>query len=55
MDLVIEDDVGVYVLDHKFVSTIPQDSVRFMDAQTALYQYAGEQLGMNLWGYIPTI
>lgn len=52
MDLVIEDDVGVYVLDHKFVSTIPQDSVRFMDAQTALYQYAGEQLGLNPVGVI---
>ncbi len=52
IDLIFEDEQGVWVLDHKFVSQIPDDTVRFMDAQTALYDYAARQLGFDPVGVV---
>lgn len=52
IDLIFEDDIGLWVMDHKFVSQIPDDSVRFMDAQTALYDYAARQLGYKPVGVV---
>lgn len=53
IDLIVEDELGLWVLDHKFVGQVPDDSVRFMDAQTALYDYAArEALGIDPVGVI---
>jgi len=52
IDLIIEDSTGLYVVDHKFVGVVPEDSVRFMDAQTAIYQYVGDVLGLEPAGVI---
>lgn len=51
-DLVLEDNVGLWVLDHKFVGQVPGESVRFMDAQTALYDYSAREEGMEPVGVI---
>lgn len=45
IDLIVEDNLGRWVVDHKFVSQVPQDSIRLIDSQTALYYFADVQAG----------
>lgn len=44
IDLVVRDEKGLWVIDHKTVKSIPDDQVRMTDYQTTLYAWVAEQL-----------
>lgn len=52
IDLIFKDAEGVWVCDHKFVKAIPNEAVRYLDAQTNLYFTAAEQLGYEPTGVV---
>lgn len=58
MDALIEDDWGLWLMEHKSHKTIPDSTYRFIDIQTARYFWAlrkadYEPVGV-LWNYIRT-
>jgi hypothetical protein len=52
IDWVYEDAEGVWICDHKFMKQIPNEAVRYLDAQTNLYFYAARGLGFNPIGVV---
>lgn len=52
IDLIYEDSEGVWICDHKTVTTIPDDSIRYLDAQTNLYFHAAKSLGYDPQGVV---
>lgn len=59
-DLIVEDEYGRWLVEHKSHKTIPDADYRFMDIQTARYWFAIQKLGTYgdltgiLWNYIRT-
>jgi hypothetical protein len=59
-DVIVEDEYGVWLMEHKSHKTLPDDDYRFQDIQTARYVYTLNKLGTYgditgiLWNYIVT-
>jgi hypothetical protein len=43
-DLVVRDEMGLGIIDHKTVGTIPSEGMRLTDWQTTLYPFAAEKV-----------
>lgn len=58
IDMLVEDEYGIWLVEHKSHKTLPDDSYRFMDTQTARYAWGLTQLGIPVigvvWDYLRT-
>ena len=58
IDLLMEDEYGIWLVEHKSHKTIPDDTYRFIDIQTARYIWALKELGIPIigvmWNYLRT-
>lgn len=58
LDMLVEDDYGLWVVDHKTHKTIPQTTDRMLDIQSPLYVWACHESGIPVsgfvWNYIRT-
>jgi CRISPR/Cas system-associated exonuclease Cas4 (RecB family) len=58
IDLIIKDERGTWIVEHKTHKRIPGEEQRFYDMQTALYTIVAEKLGYKidgiLWNYLRT-
>lgn len=58
VDLVTEDEYGVWLWEHKTHKTIPRSDYRFLDVQTTRYLYGLAKNGLRptgiLWNYLRT-
>jgi CRISPR/Cas system-associated exonuclease Cas4 (RecB family) len=58
IDLIMKDERGTWIVEHKTVKTIPTEDVRFLDLQTSIYSEVAKKLGYEvdgiLWNYIRT-
>lgn len=52
IDLIYKDSEGTWVEDHKFVKAIPNEAVRYLDAQTNLYFTAAQDMGYDPTGVV---
>jgi hypothetical protein len=59
-DVIVEDEYGRWLMEHKSHKTIPDDAYRFQDVQTARYVWGLNRLGTYgeitgiLWNYLST-
>lgn len=59
-DLIVEDEFGRWLVEHKSHKTLPDDDYRFMDVQTSRYVWGLNKLGTYgqiqglLWNYLRT-
>lgn len=59
-DVIVEDDFGRWLMEHKSHKTLPDDNYRFKDIQTARYVWSLNKLGTYgeitgvLWNYLTT-
>lgn len=51
-DMLIEDEFGIWLVDHKTHKSLPDFGFRLLDSQSALYLWAARQEGMNVQGFI---
>lgn len=58
VDGIIENDYGLWLMEHKSHKKIPNDAHRFIDMQSSRYVWALQQLGWDIqgvmWNYIRT-
>jgi PD-(D/E)XK nuclease superfamily len=58
VDLIIEDEWGIWLVEHKTHKSLPHGDYRFLDVQTTRYLWGLGQEGINctgvLWNYIRT-
>jgi CRISPR/Cas system-associated exonuclease Cas4 (RecB family) len=58
-DAIVEDEWGMWLMEHKSHKTLPDADYRFLDMQTARYVWALQKLGYPLtgvlWNYIVTV
>jgi len=58
LDLLVEDEYGLWIVDHKSHKTLPTMNVRLLDHASALYIWAARECGLNvkgfIWNYIRT-
>lgn len=58
IDLILRDDKGTWLVEHKSHGEIPDESTRFLNLQTVIYLTAAERLGYHLdgvlWNYLRT-
>jgi hypothetical protein len=58
IDLMAEDPLGLWIVDHKSCKDLPQDDFRTTDVQSTLYYWVARQLGYRpngiMWNYIRT-
>lgn len=52
VDMLIEDDYGLWVVDHKTMKQIPSHTQRSLDVQSVLYIWACRELGIPISGFI---
>lgn len=52
VDALIENDHGLWIVDHKSHKTLPDHNFRLQDAQSALYIWAARENGMDIQGFI---
>lgn len=52
VDMLIEDDYGLWVVDHKTHKTLPDISFRLLDYQSALYLWAAKKNKIPVMGFI---
>lgn len=52
VDMLIEDDYGLWVVDHKNHKRLPTGSFRLKDSQSALYVWAARRAGIPVSGFI---
>lgn len=52
VDMLIENRFGLWLVDHKTHKTLPDHNFRLLDAQSALYLWAGLRNGLPLQGFI---
>lgn len=52
VDMLIEDEYGLWVVDHKTHKTLPDFEDRLLDMQSALYLWACRQNGIPVQGFI---
>ena len=59
-DVIVEDEYGRWLMEHKSHAKLPDDDYRFMDIQTARYVYALNKVGTYgeitgvMWNYLVT-
>jgi len=51
-DMLIEDEFGLWLVDHKTHKTLPDFGFRLLDTQSARYLWAARQNGMKIQGFI---
>lgn len=58
LDMLVEDEYGLWIVDHKTHKTLPTMAVRLMDHASALYVWCARENGLNvrgfIWNYIRT-
>ena len=58
VDLLVEDDFGLWIVDHKTHKRLPDWDYRLLDEQSPLYIWAARQMGIPvrgfMWNYIAT-
>lgn len=58
LDMLVEDEYGLWVVDHKTHKTIPKTTDRVLDIQSPLYVWACHEVGIPVsgfkWNYIRT-
>lgn len=52
VDALVENQFGLWIVDHKTHSRIPDRSHRILDAQSALYIWAAKKMGIPVEGFI---
>jgi RecB family exonuclease len=52
VDMLVEDDYGLWVVDHKTMKQIPSHTQRALDVQSVLYIWACRELGIPISGFI---
>ena len=52
IDLLVEDQYGLWIVDHKWNKNLPDLTFRILDAQSALYCWAAVRNGLNVQGHI---
>jgi hypothetical protein len=52
VDLLVEDQYGWWIVDHKTHKTLPDMTFRLLDWQSALYIWAARECGYNVQGFI---
>lgn len=52
VDAIIENQFGLWLVDHKTHKTLPDHTFRLLDAQSALYLWAAQQSGIPVLGFI---
>lgn len=52
VDALVENDFGLWLVDHKSHKTLPDLKFRLLDAQSALYLAAARSMGLNVQGFI---
>lgn len=52
IDMLIRNQFGLWLVDHKTHRTLPDHSFRLLDAQSALYLWAAQQNGIPVLGFI---
>lgn len=56
VDLIVENQYGLWIVDHKFNARLPDLSFRLLDAQSALYVWGARQSGIpvegHIWNYV---
>lgn len=52
VDLLVENEYGLWIVDHKTHKTLPTLHVRLLDAQSALYLWAALRSGLKVQGFI---
>lgn len=52
IDLLVEDQFGLWIVDHKWNKNFPNFDFRLLDAQSALYIWAAIRNGLNVQGHI---
>lgn len=51
-DVMVEDDYGIWIVDHKNMKTFPSHLLRVLDTQSGMYVWAARQKGINVQGFI---
>lgn len=58
VDMLVEDDYGLWVVDHKTHARIPSHTQRILDVQSVLYVYYARKMGIPvsgfIWNYVKT-
>ncbi len=52
VDMLIEDEFGLWIVDHKNHKNLPSGSFRLKDSQSALYVWAARRMGIPVQGFI---
>jgi hypothetical protein len=52
VDLLVEDQYGLWIVDHKTHENLPSLTFRLLDAQSGLYLWAARRSGMDIQGFI---
>lgn len=52
VDALIENEFGLWIVDHKSHKTLPDHNFRLLDAQSALYLWAARENGLKIQGFI---
>lgn len=52
IDALVEDELGLWILDHKWMKSLPSHDFRILDAASALYIWAAVRNGLPVRGHI---
>lgn len=52
LDMLVEDEYGLWLVDHKTHKTIPKTTDRMLDIQSPLYVWAAHQVGIPVRGFV---
>lgn len=52
VDALIENQFGLWIVDHKTHGNLPDHTFRILDAQSALYLWAAQKMGIPIQGFI---
>lgn len=52
LDMLVEDEYGLWIVDHKTHKTIPKTTDRLLDIQSPLYVWAAHQAGIPVSGFV---
>lgn len=52
VDMLVEDDYGLWIVDHKNHKRLPEGAFRLKDSQSALYVWAARKAGIPVSGFI---
>ncbi len=52
VDALVENQFGLWLVDHKTHGQLPDHTFRLLDAQSALYMWAANKMGLQIQGFI---